>query len=293
MALDDPFYSTAPDLSFHLTDTVGGPSSIFGREDPEAQITIHIRSGHKNIARLFHMYGRVPAIPYIVAETHRLLEEDRARRPERRPRKIVIVGNAAPRDDGENGVEFHSARIGEYLQVVAPPSAFSQVREHIRDGFHRLPNENNHIFPLGTQFRSSYVEEAAMDPRSFVPADVSSIPAADAHPALGYADFFGNQKLVTGDDDGFEQDLQNSAIERHGRRIVELQIGEVRRDFVLVCNLHETRAGEYIAYRNLDRGGRHNLAWVWPKNATDAEKQRNSPHGVFQEPPEGTPVSIR
>ena len=293
MALHDAFYHAAPDLSFHLTDTVGGPPGIFEREDPESQITIHIRSGHKAIHKLFHMYGRVAAIPYVVAETHRLVEEDRRRRPERHPRKVVVVGNAAPRDDGKNGVEFHTARLGEYVQIIAPPSAFSLVKNKIHDGFYRIPNESNTVFPRGSQFRSSYVEEIASDPASLVPADISVIPAPPVRPTLAYADFFGNQKLWTPDDDAFERDLKTSAVQREGRRIIGLQIGDLRRDFHLLSTLYGTSAGDYIAYRNSDRGGQHNLAWVWPSNASDERKQKNSPHAIFQEPPEGAPVTIR
>lgn len=294
MGLNNAFYSAAPDLSFHLTDTGGGPPSIFEREDPEAQITIHIRSGHRQIVKLFHMYGRVAAIPYVIAETRRLVEEDRKRRPERRLRKVVVVGNAAPRDDGNNGVEFHMARLSDSLQVIAPPSAFSLVKGHIHDGFYRLPNDSNTIFPKGDQFRSSYVEEAASDPHGFVRADLSTIPSPPRYPALGYVDFFGNQKITTPDDDAFEHNLQSSAVERRGRKIIGLRIGEVRKDFTLVCNLHEEgHPGEYVAYRNRGRGGQHNVAWVWPRGVSATEKQLRSPHGVFCQPPEGTPVSIR
>jgi len=293
MSLDNDFYHREPDLCFHLTDTAGGPESILGRQDPEAQITIHIRSGHSRIVRLFHFFGRVPAISYVVAETSRLIREDLERRPNRKPRKVVIVGNAAPRDDDTNDVEFHMGRVGAHLQVIAPPHAFSLVKDQLTEGFHRLPNDNGVVFPPGDQFRSSYVEEVATDPMALVPAETSVIPDPPDYPTLGYVDFFGNLKLLMPDGEEFQRKLEDVAVNHHDGKIVGLQIGDNRLDVSLALSLGEAKPGQHVLYRNGGRGDQYNVAWVWPKNISDTEKQSQSPHAKLGEPPEGAPISIR
>ena len=295
-------YSTEkPDLVFHLTDTAGGPTSIFQREDPEAQITIHIRSGHHNVVRIFNMFGREHAIPYIVEETQRVAM-DKIWDGDFRG-KIGLVCNAAPRtEQGVNGVEFLTAFIGDRfvggrLHVVGLPSAFSLVSDKIQHGVYRLPNKNNgRVFPTDTQFRSSYVEAVLSDPQSLVPAKLSDIPGPPEYPTLAYVDAFGNMKFGVPNREAFESQLRQSAIKTADGTIVGLRVGDTRCDVQLALDgeqLSGLLPGATVLYVNSDRRDRFNLVWKWTPGATAQEKQRNSPYAKFGEPPEGSEISIR
>lgn len=293
MLLSDAFYHQFSDLCFHFTDTAGGSKDIFEREDPEAHFSIHIRSGHRGVTRIFNLFGRMKAIPYLVQEAARLHEEDRIRRPKRERRKLLIVANTAPRSrQGFNGVEFYMGRVGEDTQVIGSPRAFSLVRGKLRDGFYCLPNDNAYIFPVGDQFRSSYVEEVGSDPSALTKADPSIIPDPPSSPTLAYVDYFGNMKVLTPDDDAFWKALTQCSKECKGDRVVGLEIAGRRLDVILCRSLGDARPGASVIYRDASREGRVNLAWVWLRGLSAAEKQSRSIYAKFGKPHEGAFVSV-
>ncbi len=290
------------DRIFHLNDVEGGPSSIFERSDPQAQITTHIRSGHSQIVRLFDIFGREAIIPYIVEEVARLHRESRVRK-QLRGSDTLLVLNAAARDLPENGHEqnghdFYTGRVGENVRVVGPVQSFSRVKS-ITSDLRRVLNESGIIFDIGDQFRSASIENADttdsfFDVSSSIPADAAEIPEPTRGTRGIYVDRFGNISVETNDDHDLEQDLIHEAKnESNGYSTIGLQIANTKLDLTLAINLASVQPGDYAIYRNWQRGGRFNIVWNWTPGASRKEKTEKSPYALAGEPEEGFSISIR
>ncbi len=296
-----------------LNDVFGGESSVFQRSDPEAHITKLVRSGVRSFRREFDIFGREEAVPYIVAETARLLRETQHRQCFTQREKLrywfgktLILANCEPRNEqgnAVNGNEFLVARVmAPGLQVVGSPIALRNVKNLIREeDLYRCPNDTNYYFPPGDQFRSASFELLSHKAQKLVPASLDAIPDPLTYPHLAYVDRFGNQKLRTPNDDAFQQQLDRESVPvtkgvgKGEARRVGLGINGNKLDFFVLGNetLGTSLKGELIQYRNHTRDRTHNLAYGWIPGLTALEKQERSPHGKFDEPPEGSPIEIR
>lgn len=310
----DPFFHKPANRVIDLNDVFGDHESVFERSDPQARVTKLIRSHIGDYRREFDVFGRDGAVPYLVAETLRLLREKRdcqCYSPKELQRyfsqKTLLLANCEPRDkegEGHNGNDFLIARVDDVgLQVVGSPIAFSNIKDQIHpNDLYCYPTEAGYLFPAHDQFRSSQFELASWKPKELRRADRNRIPDPEPRPHLTYVDRFGNQTLGTANDDRFQRDLDLASVPlTKGRwkgqeaHIVGLEIGGKKIDVHVLgeAALGPAHKGELIQYRNATRGKVHNLVYGWVPGLTRKEKQERSPHARFGEPPEGWLVTIR
>ncbi len=325
-APDESFYRQRSPVVLDLNDVWGGPRSIFERLDPQAIATKLIRSDVEQWRREVNVFGREGAVPYVVREVARLIQEqvdDPFYSDEEKAaiasRKHLVLANIEPRDqegEGENASEFVTARVGDYgLQVTGSPFALSHVKDQIHpDGVFVCPNDNDFYYePEVEQYRSAFFERLSWRPDRLVRGSLDLIPDPQDGIRYDYADYFGNVTLGNCNHDHLAELISSEAVTpskgvNKGNRIIGFEVDGHRRraqDFLYLGDaaLGSLVKGRNVVYRNQTRGRVHNLSWGWITGIDEATKQNNSPHGKFRrrrgftrnsiEPREGSTVGIR
>lgn len=296
------FFAQPAHTTLHCTDTIGGPLNITDKPDPEAQITILLRSSATAGTHLFDTYGRTGAHAHVVAETVRLLTKE----AHAASGKTLLLCNGAPRteEDGErqvNGEQFYTTGIPEAgLQIIAPLHAFRHIREQIRNLF-AIDGEGS-LWPEGCQFRSSFVANA--QEKNLIQANNEIIPHPQ-HAELSYVDRFGNCRCRSDDPEVWNTELLEAAVHpgkgpRKGSSFIKLRIGDVCREVILAlegrCDLSSIKRQErdLVLYRDHTRGNIHTIVWPWQKESTPQQQFTNSPYSRFGQncAIEGSPIFI-
>lgn len=268
--------------TYIFTDTVGDMYHFdpLNRDDPDAIISHHIRGlSDQTILREFDLAGRASIVDHVLRTIVSLHHESN--------KSLGITGiviNKAPRTKlCENGQPFYLAELKNNIRIVTTPlGALSAIRDHVSHLF-RI-DEDNEVWPRGSQFRSSYVAALLSPYHTFhlLEEDVAIIPKQVETWHVSYIDRFGN--IIThGCTDKVLVTLAQP-------RECILHLGNDQRQVKVISSLLEAQPGQLALYGN---DGNIDVVYKWSNELSDEECFEESAYIQFQKPQIGTQVSIK